>query len=183
MLRILFVILLTLSNYSYSEEYERSEFAHGWKDFDNDCLDTRQEVLLTSSQIPVTLDSKGCKILVGLWYLKFSAQFTTNPSDIDIDHIVPLQYAWTHGANEWADEKRLAFANDMDNLLVTHKSINRSKGSRTPVEWLPPNEQSHCFFVMKWEEIIAKYNLESDIFDEAVIDSTKDKMDCDQHSE
>ena len=38
---------------------------------------------------------------------------STDPGDIDIDHMVPLANAWRTGAASWTDEQREEFANDL----------------------------------------------------------------------
>lgn len=59
-------------------------------------------------------------------------------SEVDIDHIVPLSWAWKYGANKWTQEKREQFANDPRNLIAVEASLNRQKGDKGPDEWLPP---------------------------------------------
>ncbi|WP_421921504.1 HNH endonuclease family protein [Marinobacter salarius] len=49
-----------------------------------------------------------------------------NSSEIDIDHIVPLKWAWERGAKGWTRAKRERFANDMVNLSPVDLGLNRS---------------------------------------------------------
>ncbi|MGM0953782.1 MAG: HNH endonuclease family protein [Pseudomonadota bacterium] len=51
-------------------------------------------------------------------------------SKIDIDHVVPLKWAWQHGANKWTKEKRERFANDPRNLWSVELSLNSQKGAK-----------------------------------------------------
>ena len=46
--------------------YNRNLYA-GWMDADGDCQDTRQEVVIAESLVPVRLDSRGCNVASGLW--------------------------------------------------------------------------------------------------------------------
>jgi hypothetical protein len=62
----------------------------GWIDADGDCQNTRQEVLIEESLIPVELDSRGCRVQSGEWFDPFTGQTCTNPGDLDIDHFIPL---------------------------------------------------------------------------------------------
>ena len=65
----------------------------GWIDADGDCQNTRQEVLIEESLIPVELDSRGCRVQSGEWFDPFTGQTCTNPGDLDIDHFIPLAEA------------------------------------------------------------------------------------------
>ena len=47
---------------------------------------------------------------------------------VQIDHIVPLAYAWDMGAFGWPDPERLRFANDPANLLAVEGQANQDKG-------------------------------------------------------
>ncbi|EUA90423.1 hypothetical protein I551_3131 [Mycobacterium ulcerans str. Harvey] len=43
---------------------------------------------------------------------------------MQIDHIVPLSYAWDMGASDWPAARRLRFANDPANLLAVQGHAN-----------------------------------------------------------
>lgn len=77
---------------------------------------------------------------------------------MDVDHLVPLRWAWINGAYAWSDEKREQFANDERNLFIVSASANRSKGARGPDEWLPPNEAFHCQYVTRYLRILILYD-------------------------
>ena len=51
---------------------------------------------------------------------------------VQIDHIVPLAYAWDMGAFGWPDPERLRFANDPANLLAVQGQANQDKGDLPP---------------------------------------------------
>ena len=80
-----------------------------------------------------------------------------NSSEIDIDHIVPLKWAWERGAKGWTRAKRERFANDMVNLSPVDLGLNRSKGALGPNEWLPPSGQ--CGYVARFVRIVKQYDL------------------------
>ena len=140
-----------------AEQYSRSEFGHGWKDFNKDCFNTRQEILILQG-VDEVID--GCRVTSGTFYLPYSDETISNPSLIDIDHIVPLKHAWEAGASEWTKEERVMFANDPDNLIISHRSDNRSKGASAPHEWMPPNEDYHERYLRTWVHLKGKYSLE-----------------------
>ncbi len=128
-----------------------------WIDEDGDCQNTRQEVLIAESLVPVELDSRGCRVVSGAWLDPFTGQTFTDPSDLDIAHFIPLAEAHRSGADRWAPQHRQDFANDLSfpgSLIAVSASANRSKGDRDPAGWLPPNQDFHCEYVRTW--IIAK---------------------------
>ena len=109
--------------------YDRSLYAL-WTDDDNDCQDTRQEVLIAESLRPVEFDEAGCRVVEGSWFDPYTALMVTNPSELDIDHLVPLAEAHRSGADAWDAELRQRFANDLsqvDGLIAVTSSVNRSK--------------------------------------------------------
>jgi hypothetical protein len=81
-----------------------------------------------------------------------------NASDIDIDHVVPLKWAWDHGASKWPKDKRERFANDPINLWSVELSLNRQKGAKGPEGWLPP--AGKCGYVSRFVRIVKVYGLE-----------------------
>lgn len=97
-----------------TQTYDRALFQH-WIDADANGCDTRQEVLIAESLVPVTKGS-GCTVTAGQWYSWYDGATWTNPSDIDIDHLVALQEAWQSGAWNWTAEQRKAYANDLGYL-------------------------------------------------------------------
>ncbi len=132
--------------------YDRDLYG-GWLDADEDCQDTRQEVLIAESLIPVHFDSRGCNVVSGQWLDPYTGQTFTDPSDLAIDHFVPLAEAHRSGASHWLPQLRRQFANDLSfpgNLIAVSASANGSKGDRDPADWLPPNPAFQCDYVRAW---------------------------------
>lgn len=141
-----------------SRQYQRSAFSHGWDDADGDCRDSRAEALINASTTPVRFaNERGCRVVTGRWISPFTGEIIQNASNIDIDHVVPLAWAWKRGAKEWPKEKRERFANDPVNLLPVEAGLNRSKGAKGPDEWLPPAGQ--CGYVARFIRIMKLYSL------------------------
>ncbi|MDK9556097.1 HNH endonuclease family protein [Marinobacter sp. M216] len=141
------------------QEYERSKFGHGWDDADGDCQDSRAEALIAMSATTVRFaNDDRCRVTTGRWISSFTENVIQNASEIDIDHVVPLAWAWEHGAAGWSHTKREQFANDPVNLLPVEASLNRSKGALGPNQWLPP--AGHCGYVARFTRIMKKYELE-----------------------
>jgi len=148
--------------------YER-ELYGGWIDEDGDCQDTRQEVLIQESRRPVELDAKGCRVLRGEWLDPYTGRVFTNPSELDIDHFVPLAEVHRSRGASWSSERRRAYANDLANaetLIAVSKSANRSKGDKDPAQWLPPNQAYRCVYVRTWVRIKELWGLAADLAEE-----------------
>ena len=63
------------------------------------------------------------------------------------------------GAHSWPADKRLAFANDPLNLVVTSSRANQSKSDKLPAEWMPPNTRAHCAYARRLNAVAVKYGL------------------------
>lgn len=138
--------------------YNRDAFGKGWADVDKDCQDSRAEALIATSTTTVRFASdRRCRVVSGRWISPFTGSVIQNASDIDIDHVVPLSWAWRHGADAWPQERRERFANDPVNLWPVEASLNRSKGDRGPDKWLPPAGQ--CQYVSRFYRITKIYGL------------------------
>jgi hypothetical protein len=72
--------------------YNRDLFNH-WVDADHDGCDTREEVLRAESRSQAQVDPVGCKVLAGDWYSLYDGLTFTDPTELDIDHVVALAEA------------------------------------------------------------------------------------------
>ncbi len=145
-------------------DYDRKLYKH-WIDEDRDCQDTRQEVLISESIELVVLDERGCKVISGLWNDPFTGNTYTDPSDLDIDHMIPLKEVHVSGGYAWSAERREQYANDISNpdvLIAVSRSANRSKGARDVAHWLPTNEGFRCEYVRRWAAVKEAWGLDMD---------------------
>jgi hypothetical protein len=78
---------------------------------------------------------------------------------VQIDHIVPLAYAWRMGAAAWSPERRRQFANDPGNLLAVSGRANASKGDSGPGEWMPVNRGYACPYARKFVAVAYGWRL------------------------
>lgn len=147
-----------------SEPYQRQKQFGAWvvDSRSNTCLNTRAEVLIRDSAVPVQLRSNGCSVEAGRWADPYGAREYTRASDIQIDHFVPLKNAYLSGAYRWSREKRCLYANFMGNafhLLPVYGRENSIKGDRTPEGYMPPNPSYQCQYLAQWLKVKLIWNL------------------------
>ena len=143
--------------------YSRDLFTH-WIDANSNGCNTRAEVLIAESQTTVARTGT-CTITSGRWYSPYDQATWTAPSDVDIDHMVPLAEAWDSGARTWTASRRTAFANDLglaDSLIAVTDSVNQSKGDQDPAQWMPSNTSYTCAYVTAWIRLKYRWNLSVD---------------------
>ena len=161
-------------------DYDRKRWKH-WSDADGDCQDTRQEVLVAESVRPVTFrDDRRCKVFSGEWLCPYTGKAVTDPSALDIEHVVPLAHAHAHGAAAWTDEQREHYANSLDapeHLMAVVASANRSKGDKAPHEWLPSERSLRCDYVEDWIRIKARWHLSASQAEHAALSRYLDACD------
>jgi hypothetical protein len=153
---------LTIGAPYTAQPYHRAAFGDDWIDADNDCHNSRAEVLMLESSAPVTFNSNGCTVNTGQWADPWGGYTSTLASDFQIDHTVPLANAWRSGAWAWTDAQRLAFANDLDHadeLNALHGPLNTAKSDKTPDQWKPPLASSWCRYATSWARIKYDWNL------------------------
>ena len=158
-------------------KYDRSIFGT-WSDEDGDCQNTRHERLIARSLEPVELSDDGCVAVSGRWKDSYTGNMYTSSQELEIDHVVPLFYAWKRGAGLWEREKQQQFANDPANLLPVSVSVNRSKGAAGALEWLPPNEAFGCEYLLRFSRVITRYNLTLSVDEVEALESLTAKK-CD----
>ena len=150
--------------------YSRDEFNH-WVDADGDGCSTREEVLISEADDPVTVGS-GCSLSGGRWYSYYDAVSQTSASALDIDHMVPLAEAWDSGARTWSAAVREAYANDLGDsrsLVGVTAWENRSKSDQDVAEWTPDNEQ--CRYLREFVAVKLRWRLTVDSAEKSAMSS------------
>ncbi len=93
----------------------------------------------------------------------------TDPSDLDIDHIVPLAEVMRSGRiidgrrvgpRDWSEPERERYANGPEVLIAVTATTNRAKGDQDPSHWLPKRDR--CGYVRHWVEVKHRYKLSAD---------------------
>jgi hypothetical protein len=160
MIKFLLLFVFILQVQAGEQTYKRSLFGT-WTDPDRNCFDTRHDVLRQRSLVTVTFEKKKsrCRVLTGKWNDFYYDEVITDAQKTDIDHVVPLKHAFEIGASEWTTEKRKNFATDPENLVITNRSYNRTKGAKTILQWMPVNKSYACKYIAKWVAIKKKYEL------------------------
>lgn len=145
--------------------YDRDAFKHWTRGLDpDDGCDTREELLLAEAVQPPTKGA-GCRLSGGEWLSYYDEVTVTDPGKLDVDHMVPLEEAWSSGAHTWEAARREAFANDLAaprSLVAVTAKTNRSKGKRDPAEWLPPASSALCTYLEDWTGTKLRWGLTAD---------------------
>ncbi|WP_446217315.1 HNH endonuclease family protein [Micromonospora sp. IBHARD004] len=138
---------LTVASAGSMKGYSRARFPH-WRDTGKNC-DVRDTVLQRDGE---SIKLSGCNVVGGHWESAYDGRVFTDPSDVDIDHVVPLANAWRSGADEWDDSKRGDFANDLTRpqLIAVSLTSNRAKGDQDPSQWKPANRSYWCQYAADW---------------------------------
>jgi len=173
---LLLCLVLSFSIYADAQgaKYKRKEWKH-WIDADHDCQNSRQEILIARSESEVIMNKNGCTVQNGLWLDYYYPQRFTRAQLVDIDHLIPLKHAYLTGGKDWTALQRMTFANDPENLVITSKKYNRSKGSKSIDRWLPVNVEYACKYVKDWMRLKQKYHLRVTALEHQTVESLKSK--------
>ncbi|KDN16638.1 HNH endonuclease family protein [Amycolatopsis rifamycinica] len=144
---------LTIAARTSMDGYSREKFPH-WDSQGSNC-DTREVVLKRDGKDVKT--DKDCKPTSGTWTSVYDDETWTKPTDLDIDHMVPLGQAWASGAKTWTTQKREQFANDLTRpqLFAVTDNVNQQKSDKAPDQWKPPLVAFWCTYATDW--IIVKH--------------------------
>lgn len=151
---------LTVAPEGSDSGYDRDKFPH-WIDQGDNC-NTREVVLSRDGENVQTGDD--CYPTSGTWKSPYDDGEWTQPSDVDIDHMVPLAQAWRSGASSWTTSRRQDFANDLTHaqLWAVTDNVNQSKGDKDPAEWKPPKESFYCMYARAWVDVKYQWRLTAD---------------------
>jgi hypothetical protein len=149
---------LPVATRSSLEGYDReAQFPH-WSSQGDGC--NTREVVLDRDGTNVTVGA-GCAPTSGTWVSPYDGNTWTDPSDVDIDHLVPLAQSWVSGAKSWSQAQREEFANDLTRpqLLAVTDNVNQEKGAKAPDEWKPPRVGYWCTYAVDWVTVKHHYRL------------------------
>ncbi len=156
-------------------DYRRAAFGDAWTD-DNDApgghngCDTRNDILDRDlvDKTYVAISRCPAAVATGTLHDPYTSE-TINlvrgnqtGAAVQIDHLVPLAYAWDMGARNWTDQMRARFANDPANLLAVDGPVNEDKGDSEPALWMPPNRAFWCQYAVQFVAVLRGYALPVD---------------------
>jgi Protein of unknown function (DUF1524) len=156
-------------------DYHRSAYGDAWDD-DNDApgghngCDTRDDILDRDLVDKTYVSIKRCPnaVATGILHDPYTNAVIVFQRGakvgeaVQIDHIVPLAYAWDMGASGWPEPERLRFANDPSNLLAVQGQANQDKGDLPPAKWMPPNAAFACQYAIQFIAVLRGYSLPVD---------------------
>lgn len=156
-------------------DYRRAAFGDAWTDDNsapgghNGC-DTRNDILDRdlADKTYVSISRCPTAVATGVLHDPYTnvvisfARGNQTGAAVQIEHIVPLAYAWDQGARTWTDEMRVRFANDPANLLAVQGEANQDKEDKEPALWMPPNTAFHCQYAMQFIAVLRGYGLPVD---------------------
>jgi hypothetical protein len=89
---------LTVAKAGSMKGFSRAKFPH-WRSTGNNC-DVRDSVLKRDG---TKVKLSGCNVVAGTWKSIYDGKTLTSPTQVDIDHLVPLANAWRSGASAWTE--------------------------------------------------------------------------------
>lgn len=175
-------------------------FGEAWLDVDGDGCDTRNEILARdlsradysrSPGIQGLHEARGAGAAVcpdaTVWSGTLQDPYTgatiafqrgqDTSAAVQIDHVVPLNYLYAHGAWSWPERTRLLVANDPLNLLAVDGDANEAKGACGPATcpmgssetgtwqtaagqgWWPANRDYRCQYAQRFVSVASAYGL------------------------
>lgn len=151
-----------------SVPYDRTKYQPNWS-AGGGC-DIRARILSSTSLTSVQVGSNGCTVKYGSWNDPYTGQVLTgNPyqgdgtaNDLDIDHIIPLNYVNSHGGYYWSDAQKRAYGSSITAMnngvyLAVSASENRRKSDSGPSQYYPPNQAYRCDYSRKWRDTARAY--------------------------
>ncbi|MGV9990882.1 HNH endonuclease family protein [Streptomyces sp. NPDC003374] len=159
--------------------YGRDKFGYAWMDTAdgvplarNGC-DTRNDLLKLHGRNVRFRAGSGCVVVSMDLYDPYTgkdiAWKKAKATEVQIDHVVPLSYAWQMGAARWGKDKRQRLANDVLNLLPVSGSANSAKRDAGPASWLPPNKTIRCSYAVRFAQVALRYDLAVTTADKAMM--------------
>ncbi|GII63225.1 hypothetical protein Skr01_33100 [Sphaerisporangium krabiense] len=138
--------------------YSHRRFQPRWAHHRGRC-DVRETILARSGR--GVRRNAACQPVAGVWYSMYDGKSLKSVRQIDVDHVVPLAYAWRSGARRWSQAQRRAFANDLTRpeLVVVSHSANIAKGGQGPQSWRPSRRGYWCRYASSWITVKYHYRL------------------------
>jgi len=188
-------------------------FGEAWTDVDGDGCDTRNEILardLTDADfsradgLQSREEGRGrgagvcpdATVWAGVLQDPYTGRRITftrgqeSSAAVQIDHVVPLNYLYAHGAWQWDERTRLLVANDPLNLIAVEGEANQAKGACGPAScpvgstetgswrptgpggWWPSSSSYRCTYARRFVSVAGAYRLGLPQADKQALHST-----------
>lgn len=188
-------------------------FGEAWTDIDGDGCDTRNEILARDLEDADFSRADGLQsreegrgrgagvcpdatVWAGVLQDPYTGRRVTftrgqeSSAAVQIDHVVPLNYLYAHGAWQWDERTRLLVANDPLNLVAVEGEANQAKGACGPAScpvgstetgswrptgpggWWPANSSYRCTYARRFVSVAAAYRLGLPQADKAALSTT-----------
>jgi hypothetical protein len=160
---------ITVAPYAHRYDYRRAAFGEGWPGDGAGC-DVRDDILDRDLTNKTYVSTSRCRDAVATGTLVDPYTGATiafqhgerTSAAVQIDHLVPLAYAWDMGAYAWPADKRAQFYTDPTELLAVDGEANQAKGDSPPGRWLPPNTAYDCQYDREFVAVLRTYQLPID---------------------
>lgn len=165
-----------------SVPYDRTKYQPNWS-VGGGC-DIRSRILSSTSLVSAQFGSNGCTVKYGSWNDPYTGQVLTgNPyrgdgtaNDLDIDHVIPLNYVNSHGGYYWSDAQKRSYGSSITAMnhgvyLAVSASENRRKSDSGPSQYYPPNQAYRCEYSRKWRDTARIYAIALSLADYNLIAS------------
>ena len=159
---------------SCTGSYDRDEWKH-WSSVGPEDgeppgtnLNTRHNELRKESLTAVTYSDSNRSVISGLWDLVYVEGTTTEPSDLDAEHVLPLANVHVRACSAGivlTESEKKVIANDPVLVFVTDDGANQSRGAKSWAAspygdgWFPPNANVHCDWLQIQIQLLNKYSL------------------------
>lgn len=159
-------------------KYVRADYGPRWADIDGNSCDQRNDVL-QRDLVDVVLDVDGCTVLTGVLeddpytgrdivfqHDKVAEEGNPGSQGVQIEHIVSLEAVHRGGGWRWSPDRKMAFANDLANIIAVDGPSNNAKQEAGPADWLvPDNPEYRCTYAARYTQILHDWELAVDVDD------------------
>ena len=166
------LFIISFNSFAYSRQTDYGN----WVDYDNDCQNTRAEILISQSLYPVKFTRKdNCYVKSGKWIDYYTGKVYTDAKDVDIDHVISLHQHYNAVGSTLTYEQRVKYANEKTHLVITNSNLNKSKSDKDLSEFIAKvPTQNRCKYIKDYQRIANENHINLDESDMEIINNNKD---------
>lgn len=148
------VLVLVLALQAPESDYRRMS----WPDWDRDGLTTRHELLADRCAV-LEADSRGRPLEV-VCLDQYTLETIRGSSRlVDVEHVLAFRNVFFRIPERHWSRLREIYA-DTDNLVLTNRSLNRSKGAKSLAEFCPPAPEVREWLAWRVLKFAAKWSID-----------------------